>query len=88
MPKRKKDDKYRTLKHEWTEEFAFVERIGLAVWLICNAQISSMKRSNAKRYFDTCHATFASKYPEGDSRKKACLELLSEVKASEQQLRA
>ena len=86
MPKGNKDDEYRTFKHEWTEEFAFVERTGFAVCLIRNAQISSVKRSNVKRHFDTCHATFASKYPDGDSTKKACLELLSEVKASEQQL--
>ena len=43
MPKRKKDDEYRTFKHEWTEEFAFVEKTGSAVCLICNAQISSIK---------------------------------------------
>ena len=29
-----------------------------------------------------------SKYPQGDSRKKACFELLQEVKVSQQQLRA
>uniref|UniRef100_A0AAQ4S2E0 Importin subunit alpha n=1 Tax=Gasterosteus aculeatus aculeatus TaxID=481459 RepID=A0AAQ4S2E0_GASAC len=39
------------------------------------------------RHFDTRHATFASKYPAGDSRKKACQELLSRVQASQQQLR-
>ena len=46
-----------------------------------------MKRSNVKRHFDTRHDTFASKYPAGDSRKKACQELLSRVQASQQQLR-
>ena len=85
--KRKKDDEYRGFQLEWTEKFAFMERTGSLVCLICNAQIASMKRSNVKRHFHTCHATFASKYPEGDSRKKACLELLSQVKASQQQLR-
>nr|XP_039255150.1 protein ZBED8-like [Styela clava] len=47
-----------------------------------------MKRSNVKRHFHTCHTSFASKYPEGDIRKRACLELLRQVKASQQQLRA
>ncbi|XP_077971330.1 SCAN domain-containing protein 3-like [Styela clava] len=47
-----------------------------------------MKRSNVKRHFHTCHTSFASKYPEGDIRKGACLELLRQVKASQQQLRA
>ena len=37
---------------------------------ICNDKIASMKRSNIKWHFDTRHATFASKYPAGDSRKK------------------
>ncbi|CAJ1078465.1 general transcription factor II-I repeat domain-containing protein 2-like [Xyrichtys novacula] len=87
MAKRKKDDEYRTFQDEWTEEFAFVERAGSAVCLICNDKIASMKRSNVKRHFDTRHATFASKYPAGDSRKKACQELLSRVQATQQHLR-
>ena len=46
-----------------------------------------MKRSNVKRHFHTRHASIASKYPAGDSRKKACQELLRRVQASQQQLR-
>ena len=86
MAKRKRDEEYRTFQDEWTEEFAFVERAGTAVCLICNDKIASMKRSNIKRHFDTRHASFASKYPAGDSRKKACQELLRRVQASQQQL--
>lgn len=55
--------------------------------LICSDKISSMKRSNIKRHFNTRHATFALKNPAGDSRKKACQELLSRVQASQQLLR-
>uniref|UniRef100_A0A8C5I7P3 Uncharacterized protein n=1 Tax=Gouania willdenowi TaxID=441366 RepID=A0A8C5I7P3_GOUWI len=55
MAKRKKDDGYRTFQNEWTEEYAFVERAGSAVCLICNHKIASMKRSNVKRHFDTRH---------------------------------
>ncbi|KAF4082557.1 hypothetical protein AMELA_G00152890 [Ameiurus melas] len=87
MAKRKKDEEYRTFQQEWTEEFAFVERAGSAVCLICNDQTASMKRSNLKRHFDTHHTTFASKYPAGDSREKACQELLCRGRASQQQLR-
>ena len=87
MAKRKIDQEYRYFKQEWTEEFAFVESAGSAVCMICNEKIKSMKRSNIKRHFDTRHSTFASKYPAGDSRKKACLELSSRVQASQQQLR-
>ncbi|XP_028666004.1 general transcription factor II-I repeat domain-containing protein 2-like [Erpetoichthys calabaricus] len=88
MAKRKKDEEYRTFQQEWTEEFAFVERAGSAsaVCLICNDKIASMKRSNIKRHFDTRHTTFALKYPAGDSRKKACQELLCRVQVSQQQL--
>ena len=87
MAKRKKDDEYRTFQQEWTEEFAFVERTGSAVCLICSDKIAYMKQSNVKRHFETRHSTFASKYPAGDSRKKACQELLSRVQASQQQIR-
>uniref|UniRef100_A0A3B3HT75 HAT C-terminal dimerisation domain-containing protein n=1 Tax=Oryzias latipes TaxID=8090 RepID=A0A3B3HT75_ORYLA len=87
MAKRKKVDEYRTFQQDWTDEFAFVERAGSAMCLICSDKIASMKRSNIKRHFDTRHAAFASKYPAGDSRKKACQELLSRVEASQQQLR-
>ena len=87
MAKRKKDDEYRTFQQEWTEEFAFMERTGSAVCLICSDKITSMKRSNVKRHFETRHSTFALKYPAGDSRKKACQELLSRVQAGQQQIR-
>uniref|UniRef100_A0A3P9JU81 HAT C-terminal dimerisation domain-containing protein n=1 Tax=Oryzias latipes TaxID=8090 RepID=A0A3P9JU81_ORYLA len=87
MTRKKKVDEYRTFQQDWTDEFAFVERAGSAMCLICSDKIASMKRSNIKRHFDTRHAAFASKYPAGDSRKKACQELLSRVEASQQQLR-
>uniref|UniRef100_A0A3P9I4G7 Uncharacterized protein n=1 Tax=Oryzias latipes TaxID=8090 RepID=A0A3P9I4G7_ORYLA len=57
-----------------------------AVCLISNAKIASMKQSNIKWHFDTRHATFASKHPARDSRKKACHELLCRVPASQQKL--
>ena len=87
MAKRKKAEEYGTFQDEWTEELAFVERAGSAVCLICIDKIAAMKRSNVKRHFDTRHASFASKYPAGDSRNKACQELVSRVQASQQQLR-
>ena len=86
MAKRKKVDEYRNFQQEWTEQFAFMERTGSAVCLICSDKISSMKRSHVKRHFKTRHSTFALKYPAGDSRKKACQELLSRVQAGQQQI--
>ena len=59
MAKKKRDEEYRKFQDEWTEEFSFVERADSAVCLICNDKITSMKRSNVKRHFDTRHDTFA-----------------------------
>uniref|UniRef100_A0A3B4BDN4 DUF4371 domain-containing protein n=1 Tax=Periophthalmus magnuspinnatus TaxID=409849 RepID=A0A3B4BDN4_9GOBI len=46
-------------------------------------EFTFVKRSNIKRHFGTCYATFASKYPARDSKKKACQELLNRVQASQ-----
>uniref|UniRef100_A0A671VCZ0 SPIN-DOC-like zinc-finger domain-containing protein n=1 Tax=Sparus aurata TaxID=8175 RepID=A0A671VCZ0_SPAAU len=70
MAKIKKDEEYRTFQQEWTEKFAFVERAGSAVCLICNDKIASMKRSNIKRHFDTRQTTFVSKYPAGGQQEE------------------
>lgn len=77
MAKRKKDEEYRTFQQEWTEEFAFVERAGSAVCLIYKDKIALMKWSNIKQHFDTRQTTFPSKYPAGDSRKKAYQKLVT-----------
>uniref|UniRef100_A0A3B3HDF5 SPIN-DOC-like zinc-finger domain-containing protein n=1 Tax=Oryzias latipes TaxID=8090 RepID=A0A3B3HDF5_ORYLA len=84
--KRKKDEECRSFQ-DWTKEFAFEEKAGSAVCLICYDKIASMKRSNIKRHFDTRHAAFPSKYSAGDSKKKAYQVLLSRMEASQQQLR-
>ena len=64
MLKRKKPkEKVRNFQPDWTDEFAFVERAGSAICLLCNEKIASMKRCNVKRHFDTHHAQFAAKYP-------------------------
>uniref|UniRef100_A0A3Q2VSU5 HAT C-terminal dimerisation domain-containing protein n=1 Tax=Haplochromis burtoni TaxID=8153 RepID=A0A3Q2VSU5_HAPBU len=44
-------------------------------------------QAGSARHFNTRHTTFASKCPVGDSRKKACQELLCREQASQQQLR-
>ncbi|GFN76334.1 general transcription factor ii-i repeat domain-containing 2-like protein [Plakobranchus ocellatus] len=46
-----------------------------------------MIRSSIKRYFETRHSTFESKYPAGESKKRARQKLLSRVQAGQQQLR-
>ncbi|MBN3281606.1 ZBED8 protein, partial [Polyodon spathula] len=56
------------------DQFAFVEKTGSTVCLICNERIASLKKSNVKRHFDTRHTVFVAKYPNGDCRKKACAE--------------
>uniref|UniRef100_A0A3P8XHL5 HAT C-terminal dimerisation domain-containing protein n=1 Tax=Esox lucius TaxID=8010 RepID=A0A3P8XHL5_ESOLU len=81
------NDDYHAFQAAWTEEFAFVDRAASAVCLLSNEKIASMKQSNLKRHIDTHHALFASKYPAGDSRKRACEELQRRVQTSQQQLR-
>uniref|UniRef100_A0A3B4APP5 HAT C-terminal dimerisation domain-containing protein n=1 Tax=Periophthalmus magnuspinnatus TaxID=409849 RepID=A0A3B4APP5_9GOBI len=79
MAKRKTCEEYRTFQDDWTEEFAFVERAGSVVYLICNDKTASMKRSNIKRHFDTRRATFATKYPETAERKRAKNKIIKRI---------
>uniref|UniRef100_A0A3P9II95 DUF4371 domain-containing protein n=1 Tax=Oryzias latipes TaxID=8090 RepID=A0A3P9II95_ORYLA len=60
----------------WSHTFQFTNTVN-GLCLICNDKIASMKRSNIKQHCDTRHAAFALKFPAGDSRKKACQDLLS-----------
>ncbi|KAA8593231.1 hypothetical protein FQN60_009347, partial [Etheostoma spectabile] len=46
---KKKDEEYRTFQDEWTEEFAFVERAGCAVCLICHDKIASMVQASQQQ---------------------------------------
>uniref|UniRef100_A0A8C4X7H4 HAT C-terminal dimerisation domain-containing protein n=1 Tax=Erpetoichthys calabaricus TaxID=27687 RepID=A0A8C4X7H4_ERPCA len=73
---RKTEDENREFKVEWTELFAFIQNSnGLPTCLICQEKLAHNKKSNLERHFTTKHASFGSKYPAGDARKKAVEEL-------------
>jgi hypothetical protein len=73
---RKTEDENRDFKVEWTETFAFIQNLnGLPTCLICKEKLAHNKKSNLERHFTTKHASFSTKYPVGDARKKAVEEL-------------
>ena len=43
--------------------------------MLCNEKLANNKKSNVERHFLNKHNVFAEKYPAGDQRKKAVLEL-------------
>ncbi|KAK1345605.1 hypothetical protein QTO34_008067 [Cnephaeus nilssonii] len=74
--KRKTEDENREFKVEWTETFTFIQNLnGLLTCLICQEKLVHNKKSNLERHFTTKHVLFSTKYPVGDSRKKAVEEL-------------
>ena len=73
---RKIEDENREFRAEWTETFAFMVNLnGLPTCLICKEQFTHNKKSNLERHFTAKHASFSTKYPLGDARKKAVEEL-------------
>ncbi|GFV45267.1 uncharacterized protein TNCV_5087481 [Trichonephila clavipes] len=59
-------------KVEWTENFAFIQNLnGPPTCLICKEKFAHNKKSNLERHFRRKHASFSTKYPTGDARKKA-----------------
>jgi hypothetical protein len=73
---RKIEDENREFRAEWTENFAFMVNLnGLPTCLICKEQFTHNKKSNLERHFTAKHASFSTKYPLGDARKKAVEEL-------------
>jgi len=74
--KRKRTEENREFHQDWTESFAFIcNTDGLPTCLICLEKLAHNKKSNLERHFNTKHTQFASKYPIGDTRKKAVEEL-------------
>ena len=74
--KRKVADEKRMFNPSWTDSFAFIaSKTGLPVCLLCDEKLANNKKSNVERHFLNKHNVFAEKYPAGDQRKKAVLEL-------------
>ncbi|XP_040069581.1 zinc finger BED domain-containing protein 5-like [Ixodes scapularis] len=71
--KRKYEDEHRTFLLEWEEDFAFTEKNGKPLCLICNAAISHHKASNVRRHYETNHKTFCLDYPASSDLRKVKL---------------
>ncbi|GFT85079.1 uncharacterized protein TNCV_791151 [Trichonephila clavipes] len=73
---RKTEDENREFKAEWTENFAFIQNLnGLPTCFICKEKFAHNKKSNLERHFTRKQASFSTKYPTGDARKKSVEEL-------------
>ncbi|XP_039186129.1 general transcription factor II-I repeat domain-containing protein 2-like [Crotalus tigris] len=78
--KRKISEEHRMFNDTWTYSFAFTtDKTGLPVCLICGEKLANNKKSNVARHFQNKHTAFAEKYPDGDERKKAVLELMQKA---------
>ncbi|GFW75577.1 uncharacterized protein TNCV_4427601 [Trichonephila clavipes] len=70
-------------KVEWTDNYAFIQHLnGLPTCLICKEKFAHNKKSNLKRHFTRKHASFSTKHPTGDARKKAIEELQKSQESS------
>ena len=77
---RKTEDENREFRVEWTENFAFIRNLnGHPACLICKEKFAHNKKSNLDILQ---HASFSTKYPAGDARKKAVEELQKSQESS------
>ncbi|GFW91791.1 uncharacterized protein TNCV_3400511 [Trichonephila clavipes] len=80
---RKTEDENHEFKVERIENFTFIQNLnGLPTCLICKAKFAHNKKSNLERHFTRKHASFSTKYPTGDARKKAVEELQKSQESS------
>ncbi|GFX79997.1 uncharacterized protein TNCV_2890521 [Trichonephila clavipes] len=80
---RKTEDENSEFKVDWTENFAFIQNLnGLPTCLICKEKFTHNKKSKLERHFTRKHASFSTKYPTGDARKKAVEELQKNQESS------
>lgn len=55
------------------EEFFFVDRNGMPMYLLCQVTLSQFKTSNLKRHHDTNHSGFNKDFPVGFQLRKTKL---------------
>lgn len=84
--KRKYEDEHRAFLPEWEEDFAFTEKNGKPLCLICNAAISHHKASNVRRHYETNHNAFSRDYPASSELRKVKLAQLKSRLQSQQSL--
>ncbi|XP_071055046.1 EPM2A-interacting protein 1-like [Onthophagus taurus] len=61
--KRKYADENQNFNEEWEEDYAFIEKNGNAVCIICNSTVNNYKVGNLKRHYEKLHSEFISEYP-------------------------
>ena len=79
MATKRKAERCREFHEEWTMDYLFVEKNGKAICLVCNDTVSSLKKYNVKRHYQT-HTNFIREHPLGSELRnswitKACEEL-------------
>ena len=62
MATKRKDESCREFHEEWTMSYSFVKKNGKAICLVCNVTVSSLKKYNIKRHYQT-HTNFIRKHP-------------------------
>ena len=72
---RKIEEEQRKFNKEWTYDYFFVQHLGKNHCLICNQNVSSTKKSNIKRHFETNHESY--KLLVGDARVEKIAQLKS-----------
>ncbi|GFU10189.1 uncharacterized protein TNCV_3449711 [Trichonephila clavipes] len=73
----------RAIEKKQTVNFAFIQNLnGLPTCLICKEKFAHNKKSNLEKHFTRKHASFSTKYPTGDARKKAVEELQNSQESS------
>lgn len=74
---KKTDDELRSYKLEWEDTFPVHKNAkGHPTCLLCHEEFAQNKKSNLERHFSRKHPSFMSKYPEGEARKRAIVDLM------------
>ena len=68
MATKRKVERCREFHEEWTMDYLFLEKNGKAICLVCNVTVSSLKKYNIKRHYQT-HTNFIREHPEGSELK-------------------
>lgn len=84
--KRKYEEENRSFQSEWEDDFAFTDKGGKPICLICQATIANYKLSNLKRHYQTNHEAFGSRYPPQSELRKSKLAALKTEMRQQQTL--
>ena len=70
MATKRKAERCREFHEEWTMDYLFVEKNGKAICLVCNVTVSTLKKYNIKRHYQT-HTIFILEHPVGSDLRKS-----------------